>query len=75
MKYDIDTIIDTMFNFSDLKNYGNLRPLILNLKTDLTQDNINEIKEHIDSLFVTYYIKHHINIRLEMLEDILSGKM
>lgn len=71
MKYDINQIIESSFNFEDLKSYPTLRISILNLKIPtLKKIKITEIL--LKEAKLPEHINHHIKIRLELLEEIIS---
>ena len=61
-------VIDSMFDFPFSDEL--LRGLIIRLRSELTLENIQSIRTYMnDTLDIPYNTKHHIKIRLELLED------
>lgn len=69
--YDINLIVDSAFDFDDFVFDLKLRYLILRLKRKHIESEIKEIKE-IKERLKKYPkdVQHHVNIRIELLEDI-----
>lgn len=69
-RYNINQTIDSLFAF-DLSKHQILKDSILDLKKNPSLKKINSIKLLISNL--PFNIKHHIEIRLELIEDILNN--
>lgn len=74
-KYDIENIIDSSFNF--YFNDDLLKGMLISLKSEPSIEKINVIRSYLKETLtdVPSYVKHHIDIRMEMLEDILPQTM
>lgn len=75
MQYNVNEIIESSFSLYDLFYHKDLKILILSLKNDLSLNNINDIKIAVNNSTLSKYVKHHIKIRLELLEDILNNNI
>lgn len=70
MKYDIDEIIRSFFDMDDLYHYSDLRYSIV-LLLNPTIDKIKDTRNLLAKTDLPWNVKHHIEIRLELLEDII----
>jgi hypothetical protein len=70
MKYDIDEIVRSCFDMNDLYHYPELRHSIVYLLNP-TIDKINNTRNLLEKTNLPWEVKHHIEIRLEMIEDII----
>ena len=69
-QYDINLLFDTMFDFPFYDEM--LKGLLLRLKQDTSDENIQIVKTYLnDTLDIPQTVKHHINIRLELLKDVV----
>lgn len=70
MKDDIDEIIRSSFDMDDLYHYPELRHSIVYLLNP-TLEKIKSTRALLDKTDLKWPIKHHIEIRLQFLEDII----
>lgn len=69
--YDINSIVDSTFFIDTLDEYPELKEEILALKNP-SLEKINVVKNHLKRLKLSKETKHHIKIRLELLEYLLT---
>ena len=71
MEYDIDKIIQGTFELDDLYHYPDLRYSIV-LLLNPTFEKIKTTRDQLAKTDLPWAVKHHIEIRLELLIDIIS---
>lgn len=71
MKYDIDEIVRSSFELDDLYHYPELRHALVYLLNP-TLEKIKATRKLLSESDLSWTIKHHIEIRLELLEDIIT---
>lgn len=71
MKYDIDEIVRSAFDLDDLYHYPELRHAIVYLLNP-SDEKIKKVRALLIKTDLSWDIKHHIEIRLELLNDIIS---
>ena len=70
--YNVNDIIDNMLAH-DYEYTQLFLDLIESLKHDMNQHTINHIRTILYDL--PSYIRHHIDMRLELFEDMINGKV
>jgi len=71
MRYDVDEIVQSSFELDDLYHYPDLRYSIV-LLLNPTSEKIKTTRDQLAKTDLPWPIKHHIEIRLELLDDIIS---
>ena len=71
MRYDVDEIVQSSFELDDLYHYPDLRYSIV-LLLNPTSEKIKTTRDQLAKTDLPWPIKHHIAIRLELLDDIIS---
>lgn len=74
MGYDIDYIILSAFDFDDLYHYTELRNSIISLLNP-TKEKIERTRTLLKKAGLEKSVYHHISIRIELIEDILSNSV
>ena len=69
-RYNIPQIIESSFEFDDLRSYPSLKIFIISLSTP-SIGKIKATKVLLKQAKLPTHIDHHIRIRLELLEDII----
>lgn len=70
MRYDIEEIIGSAFEFDDLYHYPELRSSIIDLLKP-SEDKIKTTRALLSQADLPWLTIHHIKIRLELLEEII----
>ena len=71
--FDIDRIVLSAFDFDDLYHHEELRNAIVACSNP-TMERIEKAKGLLEKAGLRDIVHHHISIRLEMLEDIISSQ-
>lgn len=71
-RYNINQTIDSLLTLDFLLNHQLLKNSISNLKEDLSMEKINSTRSLLSTTKIPFDIKHHIKIRLELIEDVLN---
>lgn len=73
MKYDLNHILNSFFALDDLSSYPNLHSYIISLRINISHEKIISIRSLLYKYDLPWYLRHHIKIRLELLEDIINS--
>ena len=71
--YDIDKIVLSAFDLDDLYHHEELRNAIVAC-SDPTMEKIAKVKGLLEKAGLHSEVHHHISIRMELLEDIISSQ-
>ena len=70
MIYDIDNIILSAFDMDDLYHHKELRNSIISL-VNPSEEKLRKTRDLLDSADLPKPVHHHIEIRIEMIADIM----